>query len=236
MVWPALISAGASIIGGLLGQKSAKDAQKSNEDINAQNIALQKEFAQNSIQWKTEDAKKAGVHPLYALGAPTYSYNPSSVGAVADNSLGAGLANAGQDISRAMLASSDQDTRNVAFESRVNALQLTRMGLENDLLAAQIAKERSQIGPAMPSLTGPTVFGQNITPNPGFSDAETITNRYGEPAEWLYSPIVLGADAYENMPPWRQILGRIGEPVYRGLQYLREPPHVRELRARQRSN
>lgn len=42
--------------------------------------ALQKEFAQNGIQWKVADAKAAGVHPIYALGAPTTSYSPQAVG------------------------------------------------------------------------------------------------------------------------------------------------------------
>ena len=34
-------------------------------------IARQYEFAQNTIQWKVDDAKEAGLHPLYALGAST---------------------------------------------------------------------------------------------------------------------------------------------------------------------
>lgn len=38
---------------------------------NKQNLALQKDFANNSIQWKVADARKAGIHPLYALGAST---------------------------------------------------------------------------------------------------------------------------------------------------------------------
>ena len=39
-------------------------------------IARQYEFAQNTIQWKVEDAKAAGVHPLFALGAQTQSPTP----------------------------------------------------------------------------------------------------------------------------------------------------------------
>lgn len=34
-----------------------------------ENIKLQKQFAQTGIQWKVADAKKAGIHPVYALGA-----------------------------------------------------------------------------------------------------------------------------------------------------------------------
>lgn len=37
----------------------------------------------------------------------------------------------------------------------------------------------------------------NIDKN--FPDAEAITNRYGEPAEWLYSPVVGVADFYRNV-------------------------------------
>lgn len=43
------------------------------------NVALQREFAQNSIQWRVDDAKNAGIHPLYALGAQGASYTPQSL-------------------------------------------------------------------------------------------------------------------------------------------------------------
>lgn len=48
--------------------------------INKQNADLQKEFAQNSLQWKVQDAKKAGIAPEIALGAQGYSASPSYVG------------------------------------------------------------------------------------------------------------------------------------------------------------
>ena len=43
-------------------------------------IERQYEFAQTSVQWKAEDARKAGLHPLFALGAPTQAPSPLRIG------------------------------------------------------------------------------------------------------------------------------------------------------------
>lgn len=198
---PALISAGASLLGGLFGKSASDEAA-------AKNAALQKEFAQNSLQWKAEDARKAGIHPLYAMGASGYSASPSYVG---DTSLPSAMASAGQDISRAIDATRDPASRVGAFTKTMQDLQLTRMGLENELLASQIAKVR-QAGhpPGIPSLDGVTppgaatatkMGGLTVQPDTGWSDAQDIQNRYGEPAEWLYFPFVAGADAIRNIAP-----------------------------------
>lgn len=89
----ALIGAGSSLIGGLLGQSNTNKQQ-------AKQAALQKEFAQNAIQWKAADAEKAGISKLFAMGAPTTSYAPVSTGG--STALGASVADAGQQIGRAM--------------------------------------------------------------------------------------------------------------------------------------
>lgn len=124
----SLISAGASLLGGLF-QKKAQDKEADR----------QREFAQSGIQWKVEDAKKAGIHPLYALGAQTTSYAPQSVG-------DSGISAAGQDISRAIDATRTSSQRVSAISKTVQDLQVTRLGLENELLAAQIAKVRQAGG------------------------------------------------------------------------------------------
>ena len=189
MVWSSLISAGGSLLGGLLNKSSSKKAFK-------RAAALQREFAQNSIQWRVEDAEKAGVHPLYALGAPTAPSSPTYAG---DTSLGNAMANAGQDIGRAVQASSTAAQRDKAYTAQVQQLELTRMDLENELLKSNIAKARAQIGPPMPGAGEPLVVaGDKVHRNPAWSDADAITQRYGEPAEWLYSPLVVGADAWHN--------------------------------------
>lgn len=134
-----IIAAGANIIGGIMGQNQAdKDRD------------MQKDFAQQGIRWKVEDAKKAGIHPLAALGAQTTSYSPVSVGGP---SMASGLASAGQDISRAVDATRTNGEKVDAYAKTIQDLNVRRMGLENDLLASQIAKvNQAGTAPGMPSI------------------------------------------------------------------------------------
>lgn len=149
----SLVSAGASIIGGLLGRDSADKARDATERMNAQNVALQKEFAQNGIQWKAADAKAAGIHPLYAMGASTPSFTPVSSNFTADTSLANAFSSAGQDIGRAINSTRSSAQRNDAFNQAVQKLTLEKMGAEVDLLKADTLSKistRSQVGPPMP--------------------------------------------------------------------------------------
>ena len=88
----ALITGGASLLGGLIGRKSAKST-------NRMNYMLQKEFAQKGIQWKVADAKAAGIHPLAALGAQTHS--PTV--AMQDTGMGQAVSMAGRSAAHMMM-------------------------------------------------------------------------------------------------------------------------------------
>lgn len=110
------------------------------------NIKLQKQFAQSGIQWKVEDAKKAGIHPLYALGAQTHSFAPVNAGDM-------GLGQAGQDIARGIAA-----TETKAGNTVRDKLLLENQGLQNDLLRSQIAASRLATirqGQTIPMPSGP---------------------------------------------------------------------------------
>lgn len=220
-----LISAGTSLLGGLLGSSSADRAQKTaknqqrkalqqsrrDQKLNMafqekwarKNIALQKEFAQSGIRWKVKDAQAAGVHPLYALGANTNSFGPVTVGGVPDSNflpvgasnsgdiMGRALADAGQDIGRAVSAMKTPQ------EKMQDVLTLQNMGLQNDYLRVQIASTyaRTGTGPGLPGNSGPyTMFGQKIYPSENWSNAQDLADRYGEPAEWLSFPFIAGSD------------------------------------------
>lgn len=156
----ALIGAGASILGNVLGNRA-------NEKAAQQQYQQQKEFAKSGIQWKVEDAKKAGIHPLYALGANTISYSPQSVGGP-DFS---GIADAGQNIGRAIDATRSNPEKMAA--TALTAVQLEGLQLDNDLKRAQLNSALAtarQTGnpPGMPSATTTNAIngmpGQGNTP------------------------------------------------------------------------
>lgn len=123
----ALIGAGSSILGSVMGSRSQKKA-------GAREYARQKEFAQNAITWKAQDAEKAGISKLYALGANTASYAPQSVGGT-----DYGISQAGQSIGRAIEATQSSPQRQQKMAHQLAQTQLTGLELDNDLKRAKLA-------------------------------------------------------------------------------------------------
>lgn len=115
----SLIGAGGNLLGGLLG---SSDAHK--------NRRMQKEFAQYGIRWRVEDAKAAGLHPLYALGAQIPSFSPVHSEAPAQ------LAEMGQNIGRAVQATQ-------------TAAERQRSQLELELLKSQVDESKERIAASM---------------------------------------------------------------------------------------
>lgn len=116
-----------------LDRAAATDAAKA-AAANQANADLQREFAQHGIRWRVEDAKAAGIHPLYALGASGASAAPSFT-----------VEGSGQDLSRAIHATRTEPERRFA------QLQMEKMQLENMALGLQVHNlAQSQFGPAQP--------------------------------------------------------------------------------------
>jgi len=95
-----LLGAGTSLLGGIFNRNSAEEMQQ-------RNLQQQLAFAQNRIQWTVEDAKKAGINPLAALGNATQTYSNIA----GDSSLGDSISSAGQSLSRSIAAGSDRDDK-----------------------------------------------------------------------------------------------------------------------------
>lgn len=94
--WVApVVGAAISALGSLFGGRKSNE---SNAKMMKEQLRYQREFAQQGIQWRVEDAKKAGLHPLYALGAQTPSYSP----VYSSDSMGPAIANASDSIGRAV--------------------------------------------------------------------------------------------------------------------------------------
>lgn len=133
MVWPAVIGAAAGIGGALIGRASAQGQADASG-------AMQREFAQHGIRWRVADARAAGLHPLAALGASTSSPTPIAINDPLPNA----MANAGQDISRAIVANADEEDRREA-EARMFMLEAARRSDERVYRAQQEAREERRL-------------------------------------------------------------------------------------------
>lgn len=137
----SLLSAGANLIGGLLGNKKAEDVKDANFAMSAADRQLQEDFAKQGIRWRVEDARAAGISPLAAMGANLSSPSPTAIGLQHDNSLGDAIGRAGQDLSRAFDSTRTQKER----DSTLYNLQLDRARLQNEFLRSQIAASKVAI-------------------------------------------------------------------------------------------
>jgi hypothetical protein len=167
----AVISAGSSLLGGLFGRSSAKKAA-------AKEAALQREFAQNGIRWKVEDAKSAGVSPLYALGAPTTSYQS----AVNSDPFPQALADAGNSISRAVQAKTTTGER---LQERLLNAQIEGQEIENAKKRSEVALQTGAMStPPLPSshYSGEVVpmYSKVRTP---YGDKTMVSDAYGQVLE-----------------------------------------------------
>lgn len=171
MPWSGIGAAAGAVAGGLLGLAGQRESAASAEKLNQLNYEHQKEFAQNGIRWRVEDAKAAGLHPLAALGSAGASYSPSVV--VGDSPDYSFLAQAGQGIGRAIDAkrtekerAAQQAKQDAVFKMEMEGRQLDNENkrLQNKALTQDIAlqfarsaefasRTRQQV-PAMPSLSG----------------------------------------------------------------------------------
>lgn len=215
-----LISAGASLVGGLLGKSSADKAADQNMQIAQQNMAMQREFAQNGIRWKVDDAKAAGIHPVYAMGAPTTSFSPISFSATADDSMSKAIAGMGSDIGGAVNKTRTATERTDAYSAAVKALTLEKGALENEVIRSQLARIKQTNAPPSPAISPDSakpfpvpeegkseerpplmIFGQRWMTNPNTSPMKAWENQYGDDgwASWVLPPVLATNDLIHNV-------------------------------------
>lgn len=201
-------------LGFIGGQINAGNANAlANEQMRIQqqnafnNLDFQRQLSNFGIRWKVEDAQAAGIHPLFALGASTMNFSPTTVGAtdIPRNDSNKYLANMGQDISRAIDATRTSSERTLAQHEAAHITQqaITRGDLQNELLAVQLASARArlqadQVGPPMPGgspaglsirkdLTGRYELEPNKVTTASPTDASSAAGPPGPYANWFRS-------------------------------------------------
>lgn len=178
------------LAGGLLGRKFARDDQERDWD-------RQQFMASNSIQMRAEDAKKAGIHPVFALGAQPVSYAPSMVGG---SDFSSSFANMGSSLDDVMNKRSSR-----GMTSALDALSLERAGLENELLRSQIRRSNAPgLPPSSPVGGGDSdILLPVINKKLKFSDpmfGQKIENAWGEgPPQWIASIFQAAKDIDKNV-------------------------------------
>lgn len=95
IVGSLLFAGGSSLLGGLGNWINGNQNRKAQSQANSLNYAAQKEFYQNSVNWRVADSKRAGVNPIYGLGADSASFSPSFQ-AVGNNGVGDALSSVSQ--------------------------------------------------------------------------------------------------------------------------------------------
>lgn len=134
---------GSGVIGGLIdGVGSLIGANQSKKNAEKQalmNYLAQKEFAQNGIRWRVDDAKKSGIHPLFAIGANTSGFAPVS-GYSGDGGISDFSSSMGQSIDRAVQA------KKTPAEREIENLQQQKMfDLDVQQKEANIALTNAEI-------------------------------------------------------------------------------------------
>lgn len=197
----SVVSAVGSIAGGILGANSA-------QNVAGMNYEAQKEFAQNGIRWKVEDAKRAGIHPLYALGASTQGYSPTA-GYTGDFGISDAAAHLGQGYERAQQAKMTKEERDkqdvrdaiqdmAALEDlnqkrRMNDAQIRLANSEifRNFALSTNALRKTGLPPAMPGGLGGVIAGQGNSYATGQTTPEissVVTSEKGTPSVQAGSP------------------------------------------------
>lgn len=147
MWWAPIASAGlgalGNIAGGLLGG-GGKGKQGDAERFAEKQLHTQ---MQKAVQWRVQDAREAGVHPLAALGAQVSASPATAVGGSSGGDrfdLGRSLGELGQSIVRAIGTKMSSEERDAAT---MRALELEEKGLSNEALRFQLQQMRNSVAP-----------------------------------------------------------------------------------------
>lgn len=131
------------------GLQAWQNKKNKQHDINMfdNSLSAQKEFAQNGISWRVNDARNAGIHPLAALGANVSSGPTMAVG----------------------------NPGTAPQLGKFDYLAVQNAKLQNDLLKAQIANLNGQTFRNTTEVASPRVA--SLTDMPGQSGSLTQANR-----------------------------------------------------------
>lgn len=161
-----------NIVGGILGNKSESAANSANMGFAREQFEYQKELHKNQLQWRVEDAKKAGLHPMAALGLQSSSFSPVSSNMQANDY--SWIGDLGQSAGYAAMKAKDKGQQKEALElaSRQATLGLRNMELQNEGIELENEYRRFQLQQAIVGGTSQALR------SPGSASTSGLGKRY----------------------------------------------------------
>lgn len=219
----SMINAGSSLAQGIFGAIESSKNRKINKQLNAQAQRNWERAHFHGIKDRVNDAKDAGVHPLFALGASTSSTGPSFIAGQSNSGshIGDGIAAAGAALATAAgQGSTAKGTKGkrlraeqMAQEAHDAQIAATRAAASADLAKAQYYSseaKRAQVdanthqdvykvpsGPISKKNVIRTPIG-NIHMDPSVDGAEVYEERYGDIIQELAGASTAAADIYQT--------------------------------------
>lgn len=132
-----ILGAAGGLVSGIMGAQANKAAMQKQLDYQAS-------WNKHKIATTVRDAKAAGVHPLYALGANVGSFSPVPVG---DLNPMSGLADAGQAIGRAIDAGAPESGKaTTILGTEAAKAQIRGLQLDNEIKRVRLASDIATLG------------------------------------------------------------------------------------------
>lgn len=208
--WGALLSAGGSLLGGWMSQNQA-------DKTNEANLQAAREFAQNRVSWTVNDAKKAGIHPLAALGAQTF--NPPTFQVAGQSPMGNAIADGAKAFADAF-AQEQLATQKATTEKTLAEAELAR-ATSRTVIQKAAASETPKVGPWQtyvdPGYREILIEGKPFRVSTDSVPADEIQKEYDDWVSGLYGGAKWLRDWVNNQPdfaPVHEWTGRGNRPSF----------------------
>lgn len=150
------------------------------------NLIEQRKYDRDRFVRLSEDAKKAGIHPLYAMGAGTTSSAIQTTPRVPT---------AKPDIGRSIAQMGQQEF--TGLQKELLTAQINGVKIDNVTKAHELEMDFGKsVKPAPTNSNDMKIGGHAVKKNKEWSDAQIIEDRYGDVVSWAYGLGVVGADLY----------------------------------------
>lgn len=186
-MWPAIISAGASVLGGVLGAKGQTQANRSNERIARENRAFQERMSSTAVSRRMADLKTAGINPILAgkYDASSPAGSTATMGNVGAAAVDAATKAGGTGLAAARVT---QELKNMKSTDQLLKMQTLKAMADTQATSALEAKTRMQTDALGPIAAAGSTARQALDMSRGISRNTGLTKFISDWMERNWDP------------------------------------------------